>query len=104
MAQAFGHLGSAGWELVTIHDKVSNWLGGMEKGFAIFKREVAPEDPEPDKWASWEYADFVGRPPGERRRLGSQRVADACRAQKHDRCESPGCVCDYHGARGAGMT
>src|SRR5207244_1940641 len=49
---ALGQLGEEGWELVTVYDKASNWLNGMEKGFALFKRPV-PEDAEPDgPWAA----------------------------------------------------
>jgi hypothetical protein len=40
MAAMLGHLGSKGWELITIYDKQSNWLQGMEKDFALFKRSV----------------------------------------------------------------
>lgn len=42
MQSAFGVLGAAGWELVTIYDKSSNWLGDIEKGFMLFKRPVPP--------------------------------------------------------------
>jgi hypothetical protein len=42
MKSVFESLGSDGWELVTIYDKSSNWLSGMEKGFMLFKRPVAP--------------------------------------------------------------
>lgn len=34
--------GEAGWELVTIYDKSSNWFAEMEKGFMLFKRPVPP--------------------------------------------------------------
>ena len=40
-------LGPHGYELVTVYDKASNWFGGMEKGFMLFKREVPPGQ-EPD--------------------------------------------------------
>jgi len=33
-------LGAAGWELVTVFDKLSNWFEGIEKGFVLFKRPV----------------------------------------------------------------
>jgi hypothetical protein len=59
MVRAFAYLGEHGWELVSMYDKSSNWFAEMEKGFAIFKREV-PEGEEPDgKWASWSYANAV---------------------------------------------
>jgi hypothetical protein len=46
-----GKLGSDGSELVHVYDKTSNWLGGFEKGFALFKRPVLDgEEPEGD-WA-----------------------------------------------------
>ena len=47
MVRVFGHLGERGWELVGMYDKSSNWFNQMEKGFALFKREV-PEGEEPD--------------------------------------------------------
>lgn len=34
-------LGSSGWKLVHALDKSSNWIGGKEKVFLIFMREVA---------------------------------------------------------------
>lgn len=41
----------AGWELITIYDKASNWMQGMEKGFMLLKRPVAPETKlEDDEW------------------------------------------------------
>ena len=59
MVRVFGHLGERGWELVGMYDKSSNWFNQMEKGFALFKREV-PEGEEPDgPWAQWQYADDV---------------------------------------------
>lgn len=42
MQLVLGHLGSEGWELISIYDKGSNWLGGMEKGFMLLKRPVPP--------------------------------------------------------------
>lgn len=49
MAAAFAQLGEQGWELVAMYDKSSNWWQGLEKGFALFKREVAPgEEPNGD--------------------------------------------------------
>jgi hypothetical protein len=49
LAMALGELGRDGWELITIYDKSSNWLTGMEKGFALFKR-VAPENVADGEW------------------------------------------------------
>jgi hypothetical protein len=44
-------MGAAGWELVAIYDKSSNWLRDMEKGFALFKRLV-PDGQKPlGPWA-----------------------------------------------------
>jgi hypothetical protein len=34
--------GSQGWELAAVYDKASNWFTGMEKGFILLKRPVAP--------------------------------------------------------------
>ena len=42
MNSVFARLGSEGWELISIYDKSSNWLAGMEKGFMLFKRPVQP--------------------------------------------------------------
>jgi len=51
LTSALGALGSDGWELVAVYDKASNWLSGMEKGFALFKRPV-PSGAEPTgAWA-----------------------------------------------------
>lgn len=41
--------GRAGWELVTIYDKASNWFRGIEKGFMMMKRPV-PAGVTPDRW------------------------------------------------------
>lgn len=47
----FARLGADGWELVTVYDKASNWMGGFEKGFALFKRPVE-DGADPDGgWA-----------------------------------------------------
>ena len=63
MVKSFGLLGQNGWRLVSIYDKGSNWVTGLEKGFALFMKEV-PDGHDPDgEWASWEYADFVGQDP-----------------------------------------
>ena len=53
LARILGELGSQGWELVQVYDKASNWLSGMEKGFAIFKRPVVPGASPEGPWASW---------------------------------------------------
>lgn len=42
MQMVFAELGQHGWELVTVYDKASNWMGNMEKGFMLFKRPVLP--------------------------------------------------------------
>jgi hypothetical protein len=49
---ALGQLGSEGWELVHVYDKASNWLDGMEKGFALFKRPVAPGEEPDGPWSA----------------------------------------------------
>lgn len=51
MVRVLGDMGSAGWELVVIYDKSSNWLQGMEKGFALFKREVPDGQKPVGPWA-----------------------------------------------------
>ena len=51
MASVLGMSGQAGWELVTIFDKSSNWFVGMEKGFMLLRRRV-PAGVEPDPWAT----------------------------------------------------
>ena len=48
MGEVLGHLGSEGWELITVYDKSSNWISNMEKGFMMFKRPVAPGVRLPD--------------------------------------------------------
>lgn len=96
MAQAFGYLGSQGWELVAIYDKASNWIGGTEKGFAIFKKEVADDAPEPEQWGSWAHAHLVASPPDERRSPATRKVAGACKAQRHNRCAQVDCGCHCH--------
>ncbi|WP_157789679.1 hypothetical protein [Candidatus Microthrix parvicella] len=42
--------GRAGWELVTVYDKASNWLPGIENGFMLLRRRV-PAGVEPASWA-----------------------------------------------------
>lgn len=60
MVESFGRLGSVGRDLVGIYDKSSNWIGGAEKGYALFKR-VVPEGVEPDGlWAELEKAADAG--------------------------------------------
>lgn len=54
MALVLGKLGSQGWELVNVYDKSSNWLTGMEKGFVLFKRPVAPGAHPEGTWGMWE--------------------------------------------------
>jgi hypothetical protein len=51
LVRALGALGKEGWELVAIYDKSSNWLAGMEKGFALFKRPVADGAEPEGPWA-----------------------------------------------------
>lgn len=50
LATVLAATGQAGWELVTIYDKSSNWLAGMEKGFMLLRRRVPP-GLEPESWA-----------------------------------------------------
>jgi len=40
MTEVLAAAGSAGWELVGVYDKASNWLTSMEKGFMLLKRPV----------------------------------------------------------------
>jgi hypothetical protein len=94
MANAFGVLGSQGWELVALHDKASNWLGGMEKGFAVFKREVVDGE-EPDWWGRWQYADAVS---GAHHHVLGQGPSSECGSQRHDECPGKRCTCSCHGA------
>jgi hypothetical protein len=49
MTGVLADAGHAGWELVTIFDKSSNWFASMEKGFMLLKREV-PTDVDPGEW------------------------------------------------------
>jgi hypothetical protein len=55
MALALGYFGQDGWEFVSVFDKASNWLGGTEKGFMLFKRPVRagaePEGPWCEVWS-----------------------------------------------------
>lgn len=60
LVASLGALGADGWELVAMYDKSSNWLAGMEKGFAVFKRAV-PDGSDPvGPWASATFADDHG--------------------------------------------
>ena len=47
LVRVLGELGAEGWELVAIYDKNSNWIAGLEKGFALLRRDV-PDGSEPD--------------------------------------------------------
>ena len=51
LVSTLARLGADGWELVTIYDKSSNWLAGMEKGFALFKRPVPDGQAADGPWA-----------------------------------------------------
>lgn len=77
MVSALGSMGAAGWELVGIYDKSSNWLQGMEKGFALFKREVADgQDPEgPWADAGYGYVESIPCP-----RCGAAMKADTAKS------------------------
>lgn len=49
MTEVLATAGAGGWELISIYDKASNWIGGTEKGFMLLKRPV-PDNVEPDEW------------------------------------------------------
>lgn len=49
LQRMLAHAGEAGWELVTVYDKSSNWLAGLEKGFMLMKRPV-PAGSDPHGW------------------------------------------------------
>lgn len=49
LRNTLGVLGADGWELVTVYDKASNWLNGMEHGFMLFKRPVPAGQKLPDE-------------------------------------------------------
>jgi hypothetical protein len=51
MQTALGHLGPEGWELIGVFDKSSNWIGGTEKGFMLFKRPVAQGEHPVGSWS-----------------------------------------------------
>lgn len=99
MADSFGALGAEGWELVALHDKSSNWLTSMEKGFAVFKRAV-PDDAEPDgPWGVWQYAKDIGRAPVATRASLGQRPSSLCSAADHSSCtDYENCSCSCHAA------
>jgi hypothetical protein len=95
---SFGVLGSEGWELVAIHDKASNWIGGAEKGFAIFKREVPVDAESPKRWATWEYAEQVA---SGNSMVGLWNIgpnpSQACLQDDHlPSCTEPSCTCQCH--------
>jgi hypothetical protein len=51
MQHALGDSGKDGWELISVYDKSTNWFAGMEKGFMLFKRSVAPGTTlRPEEW------------------------------------------------------
>jgi hypothetical protein len=61
LGMALSYFGERGWELFAIYDKSSNWVAGMEKGFALFKR-VVPDGVEPDgPWAEVFSSDEVAK-------------------------------------------
>jgi hypothetical protein len=62
LAAVLSQLGAGGWELVHVFDKASNWMDSREKGFAIFKREVAPGDEPVGPWAAWNKATQMAMP------------------------------------------
>ena len=37
MTEVLATAGAGGWELVSVYDKASNWLGGLEKGFMMLE-------------------------------------------------------------------
>ncbi len=49
LAEVLAHAGSRGWEVVSVHDRASNWFGGPEQGFVLFKREI-PDTVEVSTW------------------------------------------------------
>ena len=74
---ALDRMGGQGWELVTVTDKASNWLGGTDKVIAVFKRyhpadSAAGWRPDPTGTGRFRYwngerwtRDIVGHGPGE---------------------------------------
>ena len=40
LAEVLAQAGSLGWELVSVHDRASNWFGGPEQGFLLLKRQI----------------------------------------------------------------
>jgi hypothetical protein len=65
LTNALAQLGAAGWELVQVVDKSSNWLAGLERGIAIFRRPV-PDGEEPGgPWAELVRRDGTRRPPSD---------------------------------------
>ena len=53
-----GLAGEAGWELVTIYDKSSNWFADLEKGFMLLRRR-APVGVEPKSWSIQFHATYI---------------------------------------------
>ena len=49
LAGTLAQAGSRGWELVSVHDRASNWFGGPERGFVVFKRDI-PDGVEVSSW------------------------------------------------------
>lgn len=47
LGMTLSFFGQRGWELVSVYDKASNWLNGIENGIILFKKPVPPGD-EPD--------------------------------------------------------
>jgi len=60
LQRALAFLGPHGYELITVYDKASNWFGGMEKGFMLFKREVPPGHEPDGPWCGLLEADAAG--------------------------------------------
>ncbi len=53
MQMVLAAAGEAGWHLIAVYDKASNWMNGMEKGFMLFRRTVPPGVRlAPDEWCA----------------------------------------------------
>lgn len=89
---SLSRLGASGWELVAIYDKTSNWMTGLEKGFALFKRAV-PDGEEPQgAWADAMYADDMDAPPSRNDEM-TEAECLSCRASMlpgEDTCKECG--------------
>lgn len=59
LGMALSYFGQQGWELVTVYDKASNWIQGIEKGFVLFKRPVPPGVEPEGGWSEVWSADHV---------------------------------------------